>query len=268
VVLVPPLGYSPTGEVFNLAWEDVAEGVAVALKADKLLMYTDKLPADRKGEVVAELTAQEAEGLLRKESLSSSTSRAIEHALRAVKAGVARGHIVTRRAAGSLLLELFTHTGVGTMITAATVEKLRPARIDDVQGILALIEPLEADGTLVKRSRELLESEIGNFLVVEHDGVIVGCAALYPFKEEKSAEFACLAVAEGYRDAGWGEDLLKACEERAKSMRIRRLFALTTHAAHWFLEQGFRAGDVAALPSRRQALYNWKRGSKIFLKRL
>jgi amino-acid N-acetyltransferase len=269
VALVPPLGYSPTGEVFNLAWEDVAEGVAVALRADKLLMYTDRLPADRKGEVIAELTAQDAESLLSKKTdLSLSTRRAIEHAVRAVKAGVARGHIVTRRATGSLLLELFTHTGVGTMITAATVEKLRPARIDDVQGMLALIEPLEADGTLVKRSRELLEAEIGNFLVVEHDGVIVGAAALYPFKEEKSAEFACLAVAEGYRDAGYGEDLLKACEERARSMRIRRLFALTTHAAHWFLEQGFRATDVAALPSRRQALYNWRRGSKVFLKRI
>jgi len=268
VALVPPLGYSPTGEVFNLAWEDVAESVAVALRADKLLMYTDRLPADAKGEVIAELTAQEAEILLKKESLGASTLRVLQHAVRAVKAGVARSHIVTRRAAGSLLLELFTHTGVGSMITAATVEKLRPARIEDVQGMLALIEPLEAEGTLVKRSRELLEAEIGNFLVVEHDGVIVGCAALYPFKEEKSAEFACLAVAEGYRDAGYGEDLLKACEERARSLRIRRLFALTTHAAHWFLEQGFRAGDVAKLPSRRQALYNWKRGSKVFFKRL
>ena len=269
VALVPPLGYSPTGEVFNLAWEDVAEGVAVALRADKLLMYTDRLPADPKGELIAELTAQEAESLLSKKSdLSQTTKRAMEHAVRAVKAGVARSHIITRRASGSLLLELFTHTGVGTMITAATVEKLRPARIEDVQGMLVLIEPLEAEGTLVKRSRELLEAEIGNFLVVEHDGVIVGCAALYPFKEEKSAEFACLAVAEGYRDAGYGEDLLKACEERARSLRIRRLFALTTHAAHWFLEQGFRAGDVAKLPSRRQALYNWKRGSKVFLKRL
>jgi amino-acid N-acetyltransferase len=268
VALVPPLGYSPTGEVFNLAWEDVAESVAVALRADKLLMYTDRLPADAKGEVIAELTAQEAETLLKKESLGASTIRVLQHGVRAVKAGVARSHIVTRRASGSLLLELFTHTGVGTMITAATVEKLRPARIEDVQGMLALIEPLEAEGTLVKRSRELLEAEIGNFLVVEHDGVIVGCAALYPFKEEKSAEFACLAVAEGYRDAGYGEDLLKACEERARSLRIRRLFALTTHAAHWFLEQGFRAGDVAKLPSRRQALYNWKRGSKVFLKRL
>jgi amino-acid N-acetyltransferase len=269
VVLVPPLGYSPTGEVFNLAWEDVAEGVAVALKADKLLIYTDRLPADRKAEVIAELTADQAESLLAKsKDLSQTTRQAIEHTLRAVKAGVSRGHIVTRRAVGSLLLELFTHTGVGTMITAATVQTLRAARIEDVQGMLALIEPLEAEGTLVKRSRELLEAEIGNFYVVEHDGVIVGCAALYPFKEDKSAEFACLAVAEGYRDAGYGEDLLKACEDRARSLRIRRLFALTTHAAHWFLEQGFRAADVSALPSRRQALYNWRRGSKIFLKKL
>jgi amino-acid N-acetyltransferase len=269
VVLVPPLGYSPTGEVFNLAWEDVAESVAVTLRADKLLMYTDRLPADRKGEAIGELTSREAEAMLgKKNDLTQATRRAIEHTVRAVNAGVARGHIVTRRAGGSLLLELFTHTGVGTMITSATVEKLRPARIEDVQGMLALIEPLEADGTLVKRSRELLEAEIGNFLVVEHDGVIVGCAALYPFPEEKSAEFACLAVAQEYRDAGYGEDLLKACEERAKEMRIRRLFALTTHAAHWFLEQGFRAADVAALPSRRQALYNWRRGSKVFLKRI
>ncbi|OGA41970.1 MAG: amino-acid N-acetyltransferase [Betaproteobacteria bacterium RIFCSPLOWO2_12_FULL_68_19] len=268
VVLVPHIGYSPTGEVFNVAWEDVAENVAVALKADKLLMYTDRLPADRKGEVLAELTAREAEALVKKAGLTSQTAAAIEHAVRALAAGVGRAHLVTRRTPGALLLELFTHSGVGTMITADAVEKLRAARIEDVRGILALIEPLEADGTLVKRSRELLEAEIGNFLVVDHDGTIVGCAALYPFPDDKSGEFACLAVAEGYRDAGYGERLLKACEERAKALRLRRLFALTTHAHHWFLEQGFRAADVAALPSRRQALYNWRRGSKVFLKRL
>src|SRR6185436_9847678 len=249
IVLVPFVGYSPTGEVFNLAWEDVAESVAVALKADKLLMYTDKLPADRKGKTVSELTADEAVALsAKKGDLSPAASNAIAHLARAVKGGVGRGHLVTRRAEGSLLQELFTHAGVGTMVTADALEKLRPAKIEDVRGMLALIEPLEADGTLVKRSRELLEAEIGNFLVVEHDGVIVGCAALYPYAEEKSAEFACLAVADGYREEGYGERLLKACEERARSLRLRRLFALTTHAAHWFLEQGFRGADVKALP--------------------
>jgi amino-acid N-acetyltransferase len=269
IVVVPHLGYSSTGEVFNLAWEDVAESVAVALRADKLLMYTDRLPTDRKGEVVSELTAEQAAALAAKKGdLTPAATRALEHLARAVEGGVARGHLVARRSPGSLLLELFTHAGVGTMITADPVEKLRPARIEDVRGMLSLIEPLEADGTLVKRSRELLESEIGNFLVVEHDARIVGCAALYPFPDDKSAEFACLAVAQEYRDAGYGERLLKACEERAKGLRLRRLFALTTQAAHWFLEQGFRAADVDALPSRRQALYNWRRGSKVFLKRI
>jgi amino-acid N-acetyltransferase len=269
VVVVPHLGYSSTGEVFNLAWEDVAESVAVALRADKLLMYTDRLPTNRKGEVVSELTSDEAAALATKKSnLTPVATRALEHLARAVEGGVARGHLVTRRSPGALLLELFTHAGVGTMITADTVEKLRPARIEDVRGMLALIEPLEADGTLVKRSRELLESEIGNFLVVEHDARIVGCAALYPFPDDKSAEFACLAVANEYRDAGYGERLLKACEERAKGLRLRKLFALTTQAAHWFLEQGFRTDTVDALPEQRKALYNWRRGSKVFLKRI
>jgi amino-acid N-acetyltransferase len=272
VVLVPHLGYSPTGEVFNVAWEDVAENVAVALKADKLLMYTDRLPADARNEVLSELTAREAQVILgrvgKNDGLTQQTVRTLEHAVRAVGAGVGRAHIITRRVWGAMLLELFTHAGVGTMITADTVERLRPARIEDVRGMLSLIEPLEAEGTLVKRSRELLEAEIGNFFVVEHDGVIVGCAALYPFPGDKSAEFACLAVAQDYRDEGYGERLLKACEERAKSLRIRRVFALTTRAAHWFLEQGFRAAGVAALPTRRRELYNWRRNSKVFLKRI
>jgi amino-acid N-acetyltransferase len=269
IVLVPHLGYSLTGDVFNLSWEDVAESIAVALKADKLLMYTDKLPANRKGETLSELTADEAERLAaRKGALTPPAARALEHLARAVKSGVGRGHLVTRRAEGSMLLELFTHEGVGTMVTADVTEKLRPAKIEDVRGILALIEPLEAEGMLVKRSRELIEAEIGNFLVVEHDGAIVGCAALYAFPEEKSAEFACLAVRPDYRDAGYGERLLAACQERAKSLRLRKIFALTTHAPHWFIEQGFRAAEIGALPSQKQALYNWKRGSKVFLKRL
>jgi amino-acid N-acetyltransferase len=268
VALVPHIGYSPTGEVFNLAWEDVAESVARALKADKLLLMVDQLPTGRRGQILSELTAREAEALLKKGELAAPTRRAIAHTLNAVRAGVGRAHLVSRRADGATLLELFTHSGVGTMITADPVEKLRPAKIEDVGGILALIEPLEADGTLVKRSRERLEQEIANFEVIEHDGSILACAALYPFPEAKSAELACLAVSPEYRDAGYGERLLLACEARAKATKIRRLFALTTRAQHWFIAQGFKEDGVSVLPEQRKALYNWKRGSKIFLKRL
>jgi len=268
VVLVPNIGYSPTGEVFNLAWEDVAESVAGALKAAKLLIFTDRLPTDAKGEVLGELTAREAAALVKKGELGAPTTRALGHALAALAAGVGRAHLVSRRVWGAALLELFTRQGVGTMITADPVEQLRAAKIEDVGGLIALIEPLEADGTLVKRNRELLEREIGNFFVIEHDAAIVGCAALYPHPKAKSAEFACLAVAPEYRDAGYGERLLDACAARAKSLRIRRLFALTTRAAHWFLDQGFRAADPATLPPERRTLYNWKRGSKVFVKRV
>ncbi len=268
VVLVPHIGYSPTGEVFNLSWEDVAEGVALALKADKLLLLTDKLPTDRKGGPLHELTARSAEALLKKSGQPPHARRVLASALRALGGGIGRVHLVQRRADGGTLLELFTHSGVGTMITADPLEQLRPARIEDVGGMLALIEPLEADGTLVKRGRERLEREIGNFQVIEHDGVILGCAALYPFAADKSAELACLAVSPECRDAGYGERLLQACEARARAQKIRRLFALTTRAAHWFLAQGFKETDVSALPQRRQSLYNWRRGSKVFLKRV
>ena len=268
VVLVPHTGYSPTGEVFNLSWEDVAENVAVALRADKLLLFVERLPADRKGAVLGELTARQAEALLKDAKLGAHTTRAIKHALAALAAGVGRAHLVSRRTWGAVPLELFTHSGVGTMITADPVQRLRDARLEDVGGILALIEPLEADGTLVKRGRERLEREIGNFLVIEHDGVIAGCAALYRFAGDKAAELACLAVAPEARDAGYGERLLRACEMRAKELKIRKLFALTTRAEHWFVAQGFKQAELAALPGERQALYNWKRGSKVFIKRI
>jgi amino-acid N-acetyltransferase len=268
VVLVPHVGYSPTGEVFNLSWEDVAQSVAGALRADKLLLFVDRLPTDRKGAVIGELTAREAETLLKKKELGTHATAALRAALSALAAGVSRAHLLSRRATGAALLELFTHSGVGTMITAEPMQQLRAARIEDVGGILALIEPLEADGTLVKRGRERLEREIGNFLVIEHDGVITGCAALYPFAGDKAAELACLAVAPEARDAGHGERLLRACEARAKQLKIRKLFALTTRAEHWFVAQGFKRAEPTALPGERQALYNWKRGSKVFLKRI
>lgn len=268
VVLVPHIGYSPTGEVFNLAWEDVADNVARALKADKLLLYVDQLPVGKRNQILSELTAREAENLLRKDGLTAPAKRALAHGLTSLRGGVARAHLVSRRAEGATLLELFTHSGVGTMVTADTVERLRPARIEDVGGILALIEPLEADGTLVKRGRERLEREIGNFDVIEHDGQILACGALYPYAEERSGELACLAVAPEFRDAGYGEQLLLACEARARAQKLKRLFALTTRAQHWFIAQGFKEAAVGVLPEKRQALYNWKRGSKIFQKRI
>ncbi|MBM3373163.1 MAG: amino-acid N-acetyltransferase, partial [Betaproteobacteria bacterium] len=145
---------------------------------------------------------------------------------------------------------------------------LRHARIEDIGGILALLEPLEAEGILVKRNRDLLEMEIDRFWVLEHDRVIIGCAALYPFADERSGELAALAVHPDFRGRGAGERLVEAIEKRARGARLRQLFVLTTRAEHWFVERGFTETGVAALPQRKKELYNYQRRSVVLTKRL
>jgi amino-acid N-acetyltransferase len=270
LVLLSSLGYSPTGEIFNLTLEDVAASAAVALDADKLLFLMDEPGvSDARGNVIRELTVSDAERLLKsRRRLAGDVEIYLPFAARACRGGVRRVHLLSRHQDGALLLELFTHGGVGTMVAQDPLEQLRIASIEDVGGILQLIEPLEAEGTLVKRSRELLEREIDRFIVLEHDGLIVGCAALYPFKDEAAAELACLAVRPEYRGVGAGERLLEAVTRQARSLRLRRLFVLTTRTSHWFLEHGFAEATIAELPRARQQLYNYQRRSKVLSKAL
>ncbi len=268
IVLLSPLGYSPTGEIFNLTLEDVAASTAIALDADKLVFLMESTGiAGERGELLRELTTAEAEGILaNKTPLTEDAGYFLPAVVRACRHGVARAHLVSRHADGALLQELFTREGIGTMVTEDALETLREATIDDVGGILAVIEPLEAEGILVWRSRELLEMEIGNFSVLEYDGAIIGCAALYPFPEENTAELACFAIAPEFRNAGRGEALLDYMEERAMAKGIGRLFVLTTRTAHWFIERGFAEAGVESLPQAKQGLYNYQRRSKVFIK--
>ena len=270
LVLISPLGYSPTGEIFNLTVEDVATQTAIALGADKLLFLTDDKGAQARSRgPVRELTVSDAQSLLKSaKRLSGDIRQFLPFAITACMGGVPRVHMVSRHVDGALLQELFTHEGVGSMVTQDPLEQLREATIEDVGAILQLIEPMEAEGILVKRSRELLEIEIGRFLVLEHDRMIVGCAALYPFPAESSGELACLAVHPQYQNVGAGERLLTAVETRAKRARLKTLFVLTTRAAHWFIEHGFADAPLSTLPSRKQSLYNYQRRSKVFAKRL
>ncbi|MBC7780037.1 MAG: amino-acid N-acetyltransferase [Proteobacteria bacterium] len=274
IVLVSPLGYSPTGEAFNLTVEDVATSVATALSAEKLIFMIDGPGVQRgRGRLLRELTLTSAEAWFDRMKVStgglaSDIARFLPAAIDACRRGVARAHLVSRHVDGALLLELFTHHGIGTMISRDALERLRPARIDDVGAVLQLIAPLEAEGTLVKRGRERIEREIGYFTVVDHDRRLIGCAALYPFPAARSAELACLVVHPDHRDAGHGEALLLHIEARARAQKLDWLFALTTHTAHWFIENGFHEVGVSELPAERRELYNWQRRSKVFVKAL
>jgi amino-acid N-acetyltransferase len=281
LVLLSPLGYSPTGEAFNLTLEDVAVNAAIALDADKLIFLMDSPGVfNARGELLREMTSQKAKNLLQhiKKNQEGTANQALHTsediayylpaAIKACEQGVARTHLICRHTDGAILQELFTHSGIGTMITEMPLEAMRQASIDDVGALLQLIEPLEAEGILVRRGRERLEMEIEQFYVMEHDNRVIGCAALYPFEQEKMAEFACLAIHPSYRGGGRGDRLFHYCEDRARELGFKHLFCLTTRTEHWFLERGFKEKSVSDLPEEKQKLYNLQRRSKVFVKPL
>jgi len=272
IVMQSNLGYSPTGEVFNLTVEEVASAIAIALQADKLLIYSgDTGILDDEGEPISQLTAIEADDLIRQkigagDNLDMQLLN-LELATKACKAGVKRAQVISYTADGALLSELFTRDGSGTLITQENYEQLRSATIDDVGGIIELIEPLEAAGVLVERSRELLETEIEQFTVIDREGMIVACGALYP-QDDGSGELACLATHPDYRDTGRGQDVLEKIQKQAKKAGLTSLFVLTTKTPHWFIEKGFAESDINALPEKKKSFYNYQRKSKIFTKKL
>jgi amino-acid N-acetyltransferase len=269
IVLISPLGFSPTGEAFNLTMEDVACSVATAIKADKLILLTevDGVRGDS-GALLTELTVEAAERMLAASQVSADAALNLRYAIKACRGGVARSHILSYTLDGSVLVELFTHEGVGTMVAPEDLEQLRDAASDDVGGIIKLLEPLEAEGTLVKRPRELIEREIERFTVLEHDGMIFGCAALYPFDDEKMGELAALTVHPDYQGYGDGERLMKRIEARARAAGMTKLFVLTTRTAHFFIKRGYKPASVDDLPAARQQMFNWQRRSQVLLKQL
>ena len=270
IVLLSPMGYSPTGEVFNLTAEAVATEAAKQLKADKLIMLTDNDGIPQSGrKIVRELTQREAQQILDgKRNLKDSLRHTLKQVINACQGGVSRVHLINRHTDGALLLELFTRDGIGSLISSASFEDIRRATIDDVGGILDLISPMEQEGILVRRSRELLEIEIDYFTVLERDGLIVGCAALYPYPEDGVGELACLAVHDNYRNEGRGDALFNFLIKQAKSMGITKLFVLTTRTAHWFRERDFKPANIDVLPIKRRQMYNYQRNSKVFIKDL
>ena len=269
LVLLPPLGFSPTGEAFNLTMQDVAASTAIALKAAKLILVSP-VPGvqDRTGELLSELSVADAETMMASRDIDERCATDLGFLLKACRGGVSRAHLIPSALDGGILIDLFTHSGVGTMVTPSDLEALRDAGPDDVGGILRLIAPLEEDGTLVKRPREVIEREIGQYSVLEHDGVIFGCAALFPFPEDAIGEMGCLTVHPDQREYGDGERLLRRMETRARALGLKRLFVLTTRTTHWFLKRGFTIATIDDLPPRRQGMYNWQRRSQILIKPL
>jgi amino-acid N-acetyltransferase len=246
------------------------------LQADKLIFMTEvpgirEVFDDPDSAIDTELTLADARRILSKlptPTHPTDTAFYLQHCVKACEAGVERSHILPYSVDGALLMEVYTHDGIGTMVVDEKLESLREALADDVGGILKLIEPFERDGTLVRRERHEIERDLANYTVIEHDGVIFGCAALYPYPESQTAEMAALTVSPEVQGQGDGDRLLKRIEQRARSMGLSSLFVLTTRTMHWFIKRGFRQVDPDWLPEARKRKYNWDRRSVVLVKKL
>jgi amino-acid N-acetyltransferase len=279
MVLLSPFGFSPTGEAFNLTMEEVATSVAAELQADKLIFLTEmagirlqpQQPESEDNPIATELPLAAAKKLLADSpNPTQPTDLAfyLQHCVKACEEGVERSHILPFAVDGALLLEVYVHDGIGTMIVDEKLEELREATADDVGGILQLIEPFEKDGTLVKRDRTEIERDVDHYTIIDHDGVIFACAALYPYPEAKTAEMAALTVSPQSQGQGDGEKILKRVEQRARAMGLKSIFVLTTRTMHWFIKRGFAQVDPDWLPEARKRKYNWDRKSQVLVKKL
>ncbi len=325
IVLIPSMGYSPSGETFHLDVDVVAREVACALSADKLIFMTEQTGLkDSKGNLISEIDLSDIDlrDIYLKDidlndidsrdidsrdidlndidlndidlrdinlrdidlndidlrsidlrsmgskdiSLEPLTEKLLKHCDQACRQGIARCHIISFATDGALLEELFTRDGCGTQVIGTSYEQIRGASVEDVPGILKLITPLEAAGILVKRSRKQLESEIQQFVVIERDGLLISCAALFVY--DTSGELACLVTHPDYRNSDRGDRLLDAVEKAARANGLVELFVLTTQSAHWFTERGFTESSRGALPTGKKEFYNDQRGSSVLRKTL
>ena len=268
IVLLSPLGYSPSGQAFNLAADELAADVALALKADKLVVFCpDAALTDSANERISLMSPAELDAYI--DAKPNAETAHLMSALRACRGGVPDCHVVSYARDGAMVTELYTADGDGTQITETHHELIRDAGRDDVASIVEMIRPLEEAGVLLRRSRDRLEAEIEQFLVADLDRNVVGCCAVYPFGA--SAELACVAVHPAYRDAespSIGNALLKAAERRARAQGASSLFALTTQTRDWFIEHGFEERGPEALPAPKQALYNYQRNARVMIKQL
>lgn len=256
LILLANLAYSSTGECFYLEGGAIASEVAKTLRASKVIAFAN----------TAELNAMPRELLLSDiDDRLEKHHRMIHVAAQACRNGIERAQVIPFDKDGSLLTELFTRDGVGTLVSENPFEIIEAATIADVGGIMALLAPLEEEGILVKRDRERLEQEIGHFIVIKRDDMVIATSALYPFANQ-TAEIACVATHPEYRGHKRAERMMNFLERKAMESGIRRLFVLTTQSTHFFQDNGFIISELSALPEEKQHFYNFRRNSRVLLK--
>jgi amino-acid N-acetyltransferase len=267
ICLISTLGHSPAGEVFNLSALDVMGAVSRSLGADKLIVMSDFDGINSvDGTMQRQMTVDAARQIL--EASDQDQKEALMLACDACDSGVPRSHLISYALDGGLLKELYTHDGIGTLISPDEYEQIKTAQGHDLSGILELIRPLQQAGVLAERSNEEVERTLDKFTVITKDSRVIACAALLDNASDKIAEIASVATHPDYRDSGHGERLVAALIDAARQSELERVYVRTTQTGHWFQELGFTMSLLDELPESEKQKANVDRNSNILVRAL
>jgi amino-acid N-acetyltransferase len=275
IPIFPPIGWNAAGKPYNLSSDEIALAVSEALQAEKLFFVSDsdgfmesrfKLPpglVKNSDGRVARLSLEEAQEVLDLNAGNPDPDlKNLALALTACRKGTERAHVVDGRMEGAILREIFSNLGVGTMVYGNDYESIRPMKADDIGDVLRLMQPLMAEGILVRRTEDDLLARQGDYVVYAIDDVVHACGALHDFGEGQ-AEIAGIATNPVYGHLSMGRKILSYLIEKAAKAGLTRVFALTTRTVDWFEQLGFVEAPLDSLPARKRETYDHARKSRI-----
>lgn len=272
VPVIPPLGFDGAGRTFRVNSDAVALAVARALRAVKLIFVTANDKLTRKGEVIQHMSVDEAEAYQKgcPDEIPPELRSKVTHGIAACREGIDRVHIVNGKIDEALLSEVFLNEGIGTMIYANQYQSIRGAMKKDIQSIQNLIKRAVQSQEILPRTRAMILQQLNDYYVFEVDRNVLGCVALHPDADSRSAEIACLYVSPTHENQGIGRRLLAYVEKVARENEIATLFALSTQTFAFFEQKGgFSPASPDILPSKRRDQWEKSgRNSRILLKDL
>ncbi len=268
--VIPPLGFDGDGKTYRVTSDTIALAIATALKAAKILFITTTDGLFHQGKLLKQVLAAELRTLIERKELSPEDTARAKAGAAACLSGIPRVHLINGRTDESLLAEVFSNEGVGTLIYADEFQQIRPAQKKDIRALLRLTKNSVLSEELMKRTRASIEKNLGDYYVFEIDRNPVACVALHVYPEANAGELAFLFVAPSHENQGLGKKLIQFIENKARELGLSELVTLSTQAFTYFQSKGgFSEGTPDDLPPARREKYDQSgRNSKVLVKRL
>ena len=265
IPIFPCIGWNAAGEPYNVSSDTLAARLAEALRADKLFFITGETVQVM--ETPARLTVAEVGDWIRRHAGDADAptrrlSQTLALAAGCCASGVERAHVLSGSGRESILLEIFSNLGSGIMIYVSKYQSLRPMRPDDIPDVLRIMRPYVERGYLVARDEETMMNTSQEYVVYEVDGSVHGCGGLHEYPGG-AGEIVGIAVDQRYMELGIGRMIVGYLIEQATARGLGDLFLLTTQAADWFMQMGFKPASAEDLPEERRKRYDIIRKSRI-----